>query len=400
MRILMVHARYQIRGGEDECFEAERDLLRGAGVQVDTHEDDNRRVDEQGQLRTALDTIWSERAFGALQERLRAGRHDVVHVHNTFPLLSPAVYHAAKAEGAAVVQTLHNYRLMCPSGIFYRHGHVCEDCKGRALAWPSVLHACYRGSRAGSAVVAAMLAGHHALGSWQRKVDAFIALNDFMRAKHIEGGLPAARIVVKPNFVGHDPGPGDGDGGFALFVARLNKEKGVDTLLRAWERLGARIPLRIMGDGPLTAEVRAAAARLAGVEYLGRRPLAEFYQLLGRAAFFVFPSTWYEGFPRTVVECYARGVPLIASAIGPIAEVVADGETGLHFRPGDAGDLVAKVEWLLARPELRARMRANARREFETKYTAEANLPRLLEIYDQAIRHARGKTPVAAGARA
>ena len=163
-------------------------------------------------------------------------------MHNFFPLISPAVYHAAQAEGCAVVQTLHNYRLSCPAGIFYREGRVCEDCLGKAVPWPGVLHGCYRGSRAGTAAVAAMLAGHRLIGTWRSKVDLYIALNEFMRQKAIAGGVPAGKIAIKPNFVSPDPGAGSGAGGFALFTARLNREKGVPELLAAWQRLGARDP--------------------------------------------------------------------------------------------------------------------------------------------------------------
>ncbi len=384
MRVLMVHCRYQVRGGEDECYEAELRLLREAGVEADGYEDDNRRVEQLGGLRTALATVWSGSAYRAIRARLREKRYDVVHVHNFFPLISPAVYYAARAEGCGVVQTLHNYRLSCPAGIFYRDGRVCEDCLGKAVPWPGVQHGCYRGSRAGTAAVAAMLAGHRLLGTWRTKVDLYIALNEFMRQKAIAGGVPAERIVVKPNFVGHDPGVGDGQGGFALFTARLNPEKGVAEVLAAWQRLGSRIPLKVMGDGPLTEMVKAAAATTPGIEYLGRRPLAEFYELLGQASFFVFTSTWYEGFPRVINECCARGTPIVASAIGPIAEVVADGRTGVHFRPGDVDDLVAKVEWLLDHPAEQAALRQGARREFEMKYTAEGALQQLLAIYRRA----------------
>jgi glycosyltransferase involved in cell wall biosynthesis len=322
---------------------------------------------------------------------LREKPYDIVHVHNFFPLISPAVYYAAQAEGCSVVQTLHNYRLSCPAAIFYRDGHVCEDCLGQTIAWPAVLHRCYRGSRSGTAAVAAMQAGHRLVGTWQRQVDLYLVLNDFMRRKAIAGGLPADRIVVKPNFVDNDPGVGAGQGGFALFTARLNREKGVPELLAAWRRLGSRVPLKIMGDGPLTEMVKEAAARMPGIEYLGRRPLAEFYELLGQASFFVFTSTWYEGFPRVINECYARGTPIVASAIGPIAEVVADGRTGVHFRPGDVDDLVARVEWLLEHPGEHAKLRVGARQEFDAKYTAEGGFRQLLAAYQRAIavhRHA------------
>jgi glycosyltransferase involved in cell wall biosynthesis len=389
MRVLLVHCRYQIRGGEDESVEFERRLLMDADVEVDLYEDDNHRIEEIGRLRAAIDTVWSRRSSLAIRERLRAKPYDVVHVHNFFPLISPAVHHAAKAEGCGVVQTLHNYRLLCPNGIFFRDGHVCEDCLGRRVAWPGIVHACYRGSRLGTAAIAAMLASHRLLGTWHAKVDAFIALNEFGRRKFIEGGLPAERVVVKPNFVTPDPGVGDGTGGFALFVGRLTPEKGVATLLEAWRRLDGRFPLKIVGDGPLIEQVAQAAAEVPGIEFLGRRPLAEFYDLAGRASFFVFPSTWYEGFPRVIMECFARGTPIVASAIGPIAEVVTDGVTGVHFRPGDAQDLAAKVERVLAQPDSLLAMRAAARAEFETKYTAEIALERTLAIYRQALSRSR-----------
>jgi glycosyltransferase involved in cell wall biosynthesis len=243
-----------------------------------------------------------------------------------------------------------------------------------------------------------MLTSHRLLGTWQSKVNVYVALTEWGRQKYIEGGLPADRIAIKPNFVGQDPGAGDGRGGFALFAARLNPEKGVDALLEAWRRLGGRIPLKIIGDGPLTDQVKQAAQEIEGVEYLGRRPLADFYELLGQARFFVFTSTWYEGFPRVISECYARAVPIVASRIGPIADVVLDRRTGLLFRPGDVDELVAKVTWLLDHPAEHARMRQDARAEFEAKYTAEVSRRQLLAIYPQAITDRQAQEAARIGA--
>jgi glycosyltransferase involved in cell wall biosynthesis len=385
MRVLLVHGHYQIRGGEDEVFEAERGLLQAAGVEVDSHTDDNNRIAERGRLRTAADTIWSRSTHKAVVERLEARPADIVHVHNFFPLISPAVYAAARAGGAAVVQTLHNYRLICPNGLFYRDGRICEDCLGRSVPWPGLAHSCYRGSRAGSAAVVSMLATHRWLKTFETQVDRFIALTDFGRRKFIEGGLPADRIVVKPNFVA-DLGAGEGGGGFALFAGRLTEEKGIRVILDAWETLGATLPLRIMGTGPLEAEVAARAEAMAGVTFLGRQTLDAVHDAMGKALCFVLGSTWYEGFPRVISECYARGLPLIASAIGPIIDVVEDGQTGFLFRPGDAGDLVLKTERLLGLPaDDQAALRQNARRTFETYYRAETNREQLLGIYRDAI---------------
>jgi len=326
---------------------------------------------------------WNSSLKGKFEQAIRQHRPDLVHVHNTFPLASPAVIHAAKAEGVPVVMTLHNYRLLCVNALFFREGRVCEDCLGR-LPWRGVVHGCYRDSRLASLGVASMLALHRALGTWNL-VDRFIALTEFARQKFVEGGLPAEKIVVKPNFVHPDPGPGEGRGGYALFVGRLSPEKGVRTLLRAWGLLGGRVPLKVVGDGPLAGEVREAARRLPGVEWLGRKSPEEVYALMGEAAFLVFPSEWYEGFPRVLAEALAKGLPILATALGSQASIVADGRTGLHFRPGDPEDLAAKVEWLLLHPEELRRMRREARAEYEAKYTAERNYQLLMEIYGQAL---------------
>lgn len=381
MRILTVHSRYQIRGGEDECREAEERLLREMNHSVEVYEENNERVAALGNVSMALRTVWSVEAYETVRRRLWSQPHDLVHVQNFFPLISPSVYYAAKAEAVPVVQTLHNYRLLCPNGLFYRDGHVCEDCLGKPVPWSGVLHSCYRGSRAASTAVATMLSTHRAMGTWSNMVDVYIALTEFARQKFIEGGLPANKIVVKPNFVHPDLGIGEGRGGYALFVGRLSPEKGLDTLLAAWERLGGKVPLKIVGDGPLASWVADTAKRLSHVEWLGRKPLEEVYDLMGEAMLLIFPSNWYETFGRVAVEAFAKGTPAIAANIGAIGELIEHGRTGLHFRPGDSDDLAAKVEWALEHPGELAQMRQQARAEFEVKYTAQENYRQLMEIY-------------------
>lgn len=384
MRILSVHSRYQIRGGEDECREAEERLLREMGHLVEVYEENNESVGYRGKTQLALRTVWSVEAHKTLRRRLIEQTHDVVHVQNFFPLISPSVYYAAKAEGVPVVQTLHNYRLLCPNALFFRDGHVCEDCMGKFVPWPGVLHGCYRESRTASGAVAAMLTVHRTMRTWIKMVDVYIALTEFARQKFIEGGLPAEKIVVKPNFVYSDLGIGEGRGGYALFVGRLSPEKGLDTLLAAWERLGEKVPLKIVGEGPLASQVVEAVKKLDHVEWLGRRPMEEVYALMGEATVLIFPSKWYETFGRVAVEAFAKGTPVIAANIGAIAELIDHGRTGLHFRPGDSEDLAAKVEWALAHPGELARMRREARADFEAKYTAKENYRRLMEIYTLA----------------
>ncbi|MCS7293784.1 MAG: glycosyltransferase family 4 protein [Chloroflexota bacterium] len=389
MRILMLHNRYQIRGGEDESTDLEVALLQARGQMVQLLEADNRAIPGRAAWRTGLRAVWSSRSFRTVQHRLREEHFDVLHVQNFFPLLSPAVLYAGRVAHVPVVLTLHNYRLLCPNAIFYRDDHVCEDCLGKLVPWPSVLHRCYRGSRAATGAVATMLVVHRLLRTWERTVDVFIALTEFARRKFIEGGLPADRIVVKPNFVYPDPGPGAHEGGYVLFVGRLSPEKGIQTLLAAWERLGPRMPLKVAGEGPLAGQVAEAAERNPHVEWLGVQPLERVYSLMGDAVVILVPSLWYEGFPRVIVEAYAKGTPVVASDLGAMAELVEDGRTGLRFRPGDPDDLAAKVEWAWTHRRQLAEMGQEARREFELKYTAERNYELLMEIYRLAIERAR-----------
>ncbi|MBE9041120.1 glycosyltransferase [Oscillatoriales cyanobacterium LEGE 11467] len=385
MRILSVHNRYQIRGGEDESREAEERLLRDRGHHVDVYEQNNEKISELGKVQVALRTIWSHQTYRSVRKILQNDRYDLIHVQNFFPLISPSVYYAAASVGVPVVQTLRNYRLLCPNAQFFREGKICEDCMGKTIPLPGIVRGCYRGNRAGSAAVAAMIATHRGLGTWTKMVDCYIAISQFAKAKLLEGGLPEGKMVVKPNFVAPDPGIGTGSGGYALFVGRLSHEKGLGTLLDAWKRLSAPIPLKIVGEGPKADEVRQLSQAIPQVEWLGRQPLAEVYRLMGEARFLVFPSEWYETFGRVAVEAFAKGTPAIAANIGAISELVDPGRTGLLFQPGDAADLARQVEWILDRPEEGAKMRAAARAEFEAKYTEEENYHQLIRIYQQVL---------------
>ena len=387
MKVCLVHNHYQQPGGEDQVFAAEGRLLEDGGHELIRYTVSNDGVDGAGRLALARSTVWNSARYRELRHLFQTGRPDVVHVHNTLPLISPAVYYAAKAEGAAVVQTLHNYRLSCVNGLFFRDGRVCEDCVGSFVPWAGVARGCYRESRAASGVVAGMLGFHKLRNTYHETVDLYVALTDFARRKFVEAGLPAAKIVVKPNFLEVDPGLGSGRGGYALFVGRLSREKGLDTLLAAWQQFGGRLPLKVVGDGPLANQV--AGSRVKGVEWLGRQPRERVIKLLQGSALLVFPSVWYEGFPLTLIEAFAVGLPVVASRLGSMASIVEHERTGLHFEPGDASDLVAQIEWALSRPTALAQIRREARAEYESKYTAESNYGMLLDIYERAISGGR-----------
>jgi glycosyltransferase involved in cell wall biosynthesis len=356
-------------------------------VQYQRSNDDASQYVSVRKLILAKNTIWSSDTRQEFRELLEHERPDVVHVHNTFVMVSPAIYWACRAARIPVVQTLHNYRLLCPGATFFRDGKVCEECLDHGLL-RSVRHSCYQGSGSATAVVAAMLTVHRILGTWSRVIDYFLAPTEFARRKFIEGGLPAEKILVKPNFVDPDPGAGTGERGYALFAGRLSPEKGVRTVLEAWTRMSANIPLHIAGDGPLRGELEAYAQQqgLSNVRFLGRLAWKETMDAMKSARCLIFSSECYEGaLPLTVVEAFACGTPVIASKLGAMQDLITDGQTGLHFTPGDADDLARKTESAWMQPQLLEAMRVQARRTYESTYTAARNCEILIETYKRAI---------------
>jgi glycosyltransferase involved in cell wall biosynthesis len=383
VNILSVHNRYVYRGGEDESRELENALLRSHGHNVFEYAADNHDIDSQLLIGVGLRSVWNRKAYSDLRNEIRRDRIDLVKIDNFFPQISPAVFYAASAERVATVQALRNFRLLCPGATFFRNGEVCEDCIGKAFPWPGILHGCYRKSRTLTIGPALMASLHRAAGTWKRRVTAYIVLSLFSRDKFIEGGLPGEKIFVKPNFA-TDSGIGPGNGDYALFVGRLSTEKGIEALLSAWKRVGPRLPLKIVGSGPLEAQVRVAVAVNPRIEYLGQKSLAETYELMGNARALVFPSQWYETFGRTVAEAFAKGTPVIASNLGTMRTMISHRQTGLHFDSGNPDSLADQVEWMLAHSSEWREMRVAARQEYEKYYTPERNYEMLMQIYQWA----------------
>jgi glycosyltransferase involved in cell wall biosynthesis len=385
MKILSVHNSYQTPGGEDQVFAQETDLLRGHGHQVLLYQASNDQIKDKAPLVLLGNTIWNRQTHHELRTLMHQENPDIVHVHNTFPVISPAAYYAANEEGIPVVQTLHNYRPLCPAATLFRDGHVCEDCLGKRVPWPGVMHGCYRSSRLATASSAAMLTTHNYKQTWNQSVAAYIALSDFARSKFIEGGFPAEKIFVKPNFVQTDPGPGDGQGNYAFFAGRLTPEKGISTLLQAWRTIGTDFRLQIAGDGPLASEVEQACREMKNVTWLKWLPRTEILQRMKRASVLILPSTWYEGFPMTLAEACAVGLPVIASKLGSMESIVDHQRTGLLFKAGSASALVEALQWWDKHPAEAALMRTQARLEYETKYTPESNYAQLFSIYESVL---------------
>lgn len=353
-------------------------LLRAFGNEVEIYHRSNDEVAGKSMTTLALQTLWSLRTTAEMGALIKRFRPAVIHTHNTFPLISPSLYWVAARAGVPVVQTLHNFRLMCLNALFLRDSQVCQDCLGH-VPWRGVVRKCYRGSGAASTVLASTLTLHRGLGTYRNKVARYIALNDFCRNKFIEGGLPAERIVVKPNFVDF-PAPEVLPRHGMLFVGRLSVEKGVATLGRAAALLhDAR--LRVAGDGPEAVSLD----EVGGVTRLGSLPDEAVRREMNSAVTLVVPSICYETFGLVIVEAFACGTPVIASRIGVLPDLVRDGETGLLFEPGNARDLADKMAWALAHPEQMASMGRKARAQYEAEFSAEVNYQQLMEIYANVL---------------
>jgi glycosyltransferase involved in cell wall biosynthesis len=391
MRILVAHNYYRNRGGEDIVFESECRLLESHGHIVERAIVHSNSIGDSlsigGQIHLAATTIWSRSGRKRMSEAVRSFQPDVVHVHNTFPLYSPASLRAVHGLGVPVVQTLHNFRPLCSNFSLYRDGHVCYQCVDRRIPWPAVAHACYQGSRVRSATVAGMQALHRGLRTWIDCVDMHIATTDYARELFISGGFPPDQLATKPNFVETDLGMGDHAGDFVLYVGRLSAEKGIETLLNAWERMPAGVLLKIVGAGPLNDLVAQADDRNATIEWLGQVPEREVLELMGKATLVAFPSIGHETFGRTIIEAYSRGTPVVASDIGSARELIEDGQTGRIFPAGDARALATTLTEALCDRAAHRHMSKHARCRFEQEFSAERNYERLIEIYRAAIDH-------------
>ena len=382
MKILILHNRYQVSGGEDVAVAAEHQLLLARGHEVTLIEADNDAIlGPMAKVRTALATPYNPARRRWIAREVRRTGAQIVHVHNVFPRFSPSVLDGAADAGAGVVQTLHNYRTICANGLLPRDGVVCEACVGR-MGWPAIRHGCYRGSVAGSAAVVAMQQVARCGKIWDRPGRRLIALTDFARDKFVGSGLPEERIVVKPNFIdmGEPVASSDERAGI-LFVGRLSREKGLDTLVDA-ARLLPHVAFTVIGSGPDEGRLRAAAP--GNMTFTGAVPNGAARAAMARASALVMPSIWYEGFPMTVLEAFAAGTPVIAARIGALPEIVAEG-VGLLFTPGDPSSLAAAIAQLLSDPSAMARMGEAGRERAATLYGPSANAVQLEAIYASVL---------------
>lgn len=388
MKVLLAHNYYRSSApsGEDAVFRSERALLENRGIEVIPFEKFNDDIDDSGvanRVRVAVNTSWSRTTYRELRDVLRKTRPDIAHFHNTFPQISPSAYLACQESGVPVVQTLHNFRFVCPGAMLMRDGRPCEECLGTSLL-PALRHRCYRGSLSATSALALMISANRLRGNFQRLVNRYISLTEFAAGRLVAGGLPKEKIVVKPNFIADVPAHRHEKSPYAIYVGRLKSEKGVRTLLEAWRGL-QDVPLKILGDGELRPELEFKAKQQGlNVEFLGYLPRDQVLVLVGGARIQVIPSECYEGFPLVVLEAYACETPVIASRIGSLDELVEDGKCGLKFEAGNARDLAAKVKEMWASPARLVTMGVNAKELLQSRYTGERNVEQLTRIYQEA----------------
>ena len=395
MKILLAHNFYRSSApsGEDAVYRNERALLEKHFdvVRFEKRNDDLDDSTLAKKLRLALDGAWSRQTYRELTDLIQREKPDVAHFHNTFPQITPAAWSACRDQGVPVVQTLHNFRYICPGALLQRDSQPCERCLDGSLA-NALRYRCYRDSLSASAAQAWTIMRNRMNGSFRNKVNRYLALTEFAAGRMVTGGLPEDRITIKPNFLPVAPEPGVGDGGYVVYTGRLSVEKGVKTLLEAWRGIKQPPRLLLMGDGPLRSELENyVSEHQVNAEFLGYCDADTVISTVRGASFQVIPSEWYEGFPMVVLEAYACGTPVLAARIGSLDEVVRENVTGFKFQPGNVYDLSDKIKQILSDSARLKDLRRSVRKTFDSHYTAEQNLVAITDIYRTVIAETREK---------
>jgi len=394
VRILLVHNHYgsSAPSGENNVVGEEKALLESNGheiVEFFRYSDDIRSRGAVGALQGALATPWNPFMYRQLRKLVRAMKPDVVHVHNTFPLISPAIFHALQEFSIPRILTLHNYRLFCAAAIPMRSGQVCTECLTQESALPALRHGCYRDSKVATVPLAFNIQLHRLLGTWTNHVEAFITLTGFQSELMISAGLPQHKVYVKPNFYPGEPGvvPWAQRSDTVVFAGRLGEEKGVDLLLAAWREWGASAPqLIIVGDGPQRAifEEQVRSSGHDNIRFTGRVSSEEAQEWIANSRLVVMPSRWFEGFPLVLREALALATPIVVSDLGPLPDLACNGDVGGVFAANDSESLLQAVRELWTNDELLHEKSKRAANEFSAKYTQEKNYLELMSIYGSA----------------
>lgn len=386
MRLLFLHNKYLVAGGEDVSSQAEADLLRQAGHYVDYVSVDNADIIKKNFISLALNTFWSNSYYNKVEELIKRNSYDLIHVQNFFPQISPSVFYAAKKHGTKIVMSVRNYRLVCPNALMYVNGNICDKCVGLSVPYPAIRHKCYKNDVAATSVATGMMTMHNIMNTWNAKIDGFITISEFVKKQLIKGGVSSDKIHVKYNFVNAPfiPQPIEIYNRY-LYVGRLSTEKGVTNMLDAFNHPKLRnYKLTIVGDGPYMSLVQNAVANNSNIEYLGKLSLADTYLLMSKSKALVFPSIWHEPFGRTVVESFAVGTPVIGSKLGGVTELIQDGYNGYLFDPYNIDSIVDSIIKIDLCSEYDI-LRANAKKSYEERFTAEINYQHVIKIYSEVL---------------
>jgi len=390
VKVLFVHNYYgsEAPSGENHVVEAEMALLKSRGHIIkifSRYSDEIRAKGFFGAIQGAMATPWNPWMRRQIRLEVNRFRPDVVHIHNTFPLVSPSIFSGIGTRAARVI-TLHNYRLFCSSAIPVRRGVVCTDCLDTHSSWPAVSHSCYRSSRLATLPLAFGIELHRKLGTWTKHVDGFIALSDFQRSLMVASGLPEDKVRIKPNFYPGRPTvlPWSTRAPYVVFVGRLGQEKGLQTLLRAWRLWDGAPELRLVGDGDLRPDLERMAEGLS-VRILGQLTSQKAQAQIAGAQLLILPSECFEGFPMVIREAFAFGTPVAVSELGPLPSIVHHGISGIVFSAANPNSLFNKVRAAWSTPGLLEQLGKGARMAYEAKYSDDVNYKMLMGIYQQAI---------------
>lgn len=382
MKVLILHNSYKIQGGEDISTLAEVELLRQNNIQTDTYYVSNKTIDESNTFKIALNAIWSRFQYRAILKKIRKENYDIVHVQNFFPLLSPSIFYALKKSKAKVVMSVRNYRLICPNAILYVDGAICRKCVSKKMPIAGFYNKCYRRSYAASSAVVAMLSFHNFINTWKHKIDAFVCVSYFVKNQLIAGGFEPSKLMVKYNFVTTDIAPSFENGEYYIYSGRLSDEKGLGLLVEAFKNSDRK--LFIVGDGPLRGDIESIARDNPNITYSGMQPLNDNYKLISNAKALIFPSKWHEPFGRTIVEAYAHGTPVIASALGGITEIVTENQNGFLFDPLKKDDLLRAIIELEKQIDI-TQMRRHCYETYRMRFLPSSNFKQIMGIYQQVL---------------
>jgi len=390
MKILLAHNYYQLRGGEDSVLANEKKLLEENGNEVITYFKHNEEINTYSKIKK-LDllrsTSFSQTSYSDLIQFLKIEKPDICHVHNFLPLISPAIYSACNDLKIPVVQTLHNYRLICANGLLFRNGNVCEDCISSSI-YGSVLKKCYRNSSIQTYAIARMIDKNRQNGTWNTKVDAYFCLTEFAKKKFIAGGLPEDKLIIKPNFVEQPIVEREDkiETPYLVFVGRLEATKGVHLLIEIADQLP--IPIKVIGEG----ELRTALERKNNIELLGKLSNKETQYYMRNATALIFPSIWYEGMPMTILEAFANQTLVISSDLGAMQSIIHNHKNGLLFTPNSATNLIKQIKFALSQATLSSEMVSNAHQDFLIKYSKRSNYEQLITTYSKIIQEKKDES--------